>query len=143
MPDSRDEERDEQIAISLEGPAPTAAERDVDVIAKPGGKADVPARPEFAQAGGEVGVVEIEDQMETHDLGDAPGHVGVAAEIKKDLPAKSHRGQYKRRRAARPGIVVDPLGVERKIVGEGQLLEESNQEQRCAAGAVLPARGRG
>src|SRR6185312_16748255 len=52
VPDARDQERDEQIAIGEERAAAASAERDVNVIAEPGGEADVPARPEFAQPGG-------------------------------------------------------------------------------------------
>src|SRR5208283_7647 len=37
----------------------------------------------------------------------------------------------------RAWVVVNPLHIEGQIVGQGQLLEQANEEQRCAIGKVL------
>ena len=47
------------------------AERDVDIVFEPGRETDVPTAPEFAQARGQVGVVEVEHQTDAHHPGDA------------------------------------------------------------------------
>src|ERR1035437_2822452 len=142
MPDAGNKEGEEEIAISGEGSAPVPAQRDVNVIPEPGGKADMPAGPEITQAGGEVGIVEVQDQVEAHDLGHAARHVRVTAEIKEYLPAKSHGAEEQRRRAEGPGVVIYPLDVERQVVGQRELFEEADQEKRSAIGEILQAHRR-
>src|SRR5438034_7077721 len=92
VPDGGEEEREKQISIGLERAVFVSAERDIDVIPEPGREADVPARPEIAETGGEVGIVEVQDQIEAHELRHAAGHVGVAAEVEVYLPGESERG---------------------------------------------------
>ena len=72
----------------------------------------MPARPEVAEAGGEVGIVEVEDQIEPENLRYASCHVSVAAEIKKDLPGKSEGCEHEGRCAVCFWIIVNPLNVE-------------------------------
>ena len=50
-------------------------------------KADRPARPELTKAGGNVWVMEVEDQMETQQAGHPASHAGAAAEVEKIIPA--------------------------------------------------------
>ena len=111
VPNARHEERDEQVAVRVQRAVAAAAQGDVDVIAEPGGKADVPPRPEIAQPAGQVGIVEIQDQVEAHHSGQAAGHVGVAAEIEEDLPGKGEGGRYQRRGGVGLGVVVHRLHV--------------------------------
>ena len=99
----------------------------------------MPAVPEVAQAGGGVGVVEVQHQAEAHDCGDAAGHVGVAAEVEVDLPAERHRRQDQRRRLELAGVAVDRVDVLGQVVGQRHLLEEADQEQRQAVGEVAAA----
>src|SRR6185503_15484570 len=122
--------------------AAASAQRDIDVIAEPGGEADVPARPEFAQAGGQVGIVEIEDQVEADHFCDAAGHVGVAAEIEEDLPGEGDGRQCERGGIVRTGVVINPLDIEREVVGQREFLEQADQKQRKAVGQILQAEGR-
>src|ERR1051325_10508916 len=97
--------------VTIQG-APIPAERDVNVIAKPARQTDVPASPKIAEAGGEIRIVEIQDQMKTHHLCDTARHVSVAAEIEKDLPRECKRCDGQLRRAMCRGIVVNALDVE-------------------------------
>src|SRR6185437_14628978 len=137
VPDAGNEKGDEQIPAGVKGPATVPAEGNIDVVAEPGGQADVPARPEFAQAGGEVGIVEVQDEMEAHQLRHAASHVRVAAEVEKDLPPEGDGCEHQRRRAERLRIFIDPLDVERKEVGQRQFLEQPDQKERRAVGEVL------
>src|SRR5439155_1224768 len=84
VPDAGDEKGQKQIPVHVESPVFVSSERNIDVVPEPGGKADVPARPEIAQPGGEVGIVEVQNQMETHELRDAAGHVRVTAEVEEN-----------------------------------------------------------
>src|SRR5437879_8157823 len=88
MPNAGEEERQKQIAIGVECPVTVSTQRNVNIISEPTGEADVPAGPELAQAGCQVGVVEVQDKVKPHELGDPAGHVGIAAEIEKYLPTK-------------------------------------------------------
>src|SRR2546430_12818340 len=81
VPDAGNEEGQKQIPVHVEGAVFVSSERNIDIVPEPGRKADVPARPEIAQPGGEVGIVEVQNQMKAHELGDAAGHVRVAAEV--------------------------------------------------------------
>src|SRR4051812_3605036 len=101
----------------------------------------MPAAPKIAQAGGEIGIVEIEDEAKTHDLRETASHVGVAAEVEKDLPREGERGEGERRRRLCGGIFVNTFDVKREIVGEREFLEEADDEERGAIGEVLQADG--
>src|SRR6266511_4757026 len=117
-----------------------SSERDIDVIPEPGGQADVPARPEVAQAGGQVGIVEIQNQIKTHELRQAAGHVGVAAEVEENLPGEREGRQHQCRRAESPGIVIHALDIKREVVGQGEFLEQPNEKQRRAIGEIPEAK---
>src|ERR1035437_1846330 len=81
--------------------------------------------------------MEAQDQVETHWRRAAAGHVGVAAEVEEYLPAERNRCQNEGRRAKRLRIVVNPLHVKGKVVGQRQLLEEADEKKRGAVGEVL------
>ena len=52
-----------------------SAERNVDVIAYPCGERYVPTPPKVGDAGGCIGRIEVEGEMETQQQGYANGHV--------------------------------------------------------------------
>src|SRR5678815_2692167 len=130
MPYPGDEESKEEISVRVEGAVAAPAERNINVIPKPAREADVPSRPKFAQTGGKVRVVEIQNQIKAHELGDAAGHVRVTAEVEKDLPGESKCRQNQRGSAEGLGIVVNPLHIKRQIVRERQFLEQAHEEER-------------
>ena len=66
-----------------------AAERDVNVVANPGGQRDVPAPPEIRRGFREVGVIEVLDQLKSEQSRCAAGDVGVCGEIGVNLHAES------------------------------------------------------
>ncbi len=99
----------------------------------------MPAGPELADAGGQVGIAEIQDQVEAHELGHAAGHVGIAAEIAIDLPGKG-KGRHEQGGALEVGrMVVDAIDVMGEIVRERQFLEQAHEEERGAVGEILQA----
>ena len=72
----------------MRGCALVPAQRNVDVVAQPGGEADVPAPPELADVGGEVGKPEVQHQLEAEPARRAARDVGVAGEVAVDLEAR-------------------------------------------------------
>ncbi len=72
-------------ADGAQAPAAAAAERNVEVVAKPLRERDVPAGPELAQGDGQVGMVEVHLEVQPHPLGQPAGNLAVAAEVEVDL----------------------------------------------------------
>src|SRR5262249_13164923 len=123
MPNAREQESEEQVAVGIQRPAPVSPQRDINVIAEPARKADVPARPEFAKAGGQVGIVEIQDQVKAHHFRNAARHVSIAAEVEKDLPTEGHCGCDQGRRPESTWVVINALDEKREIIRQGDFLE--------------------
>ena len=59
VPQTAQEHRGQQVGIGSYAAAVTAAERDVQIIAQPGGQRDVPPAPKIAEAYGDKWAVEI------------------------------------------------------------------------------------
>ena len=85
MPQSAEQHGHEQVDISPEPSPPAAAQRDVDIIPKPAGQADVPAPPEIRGILRQIGHIEIPAQVKIPDRGDSNGHVGIAGKVTVDL----------------------------------------------------------
>src|SRR5882724_3603606 len=139
MPNPGKQKCQEEISVSIERSTTVSTQGDVNVIAKPTRKADVPARPEFPQSGGQIRIVEVQNQIEAHHLGHAARHIGVTAEIKKYLPTERHGGGDERRRAECLWVFINSLDIERKVVGQRHFFEKANQKKRGAIGKVLQA----
>ena len=90
------------------------------------------ASPEIAQIRGEVGVVEVEHQPDAEHAGHAARHVRVAAEVEIDLPREGKRRQQQRGRVVQVRHEVDLVHVQGEVVGQRDLLEQANHEQRQA-----------
>src|SRR5436190_2113745 len=67
VPESAEEHRKHQVPVRTPRAAAISSEGDVEVIAQPAGKRDVPARPEFAEAAREVRPVEVDAEVEAED----------------------------------------------------------------------------
>ncbi len=65
-----------------------SAERNIQIITKPGTQADVPATPEILKTIGEEGLAEIDHKVEAQQLSAAAGNIAVTAEIPVDLPGE-------------------------------------------------------
>src|SRR2546423_9487934 len=74
-----------QIAGRRERAAAVAAKGDVQVIAQPARKRDVPARPEFAEASRKVRPVEVDSEVEPENARETDGDARVAGKIAVDL----------------------------------------------------------
>src|SRR5580698_7590245 len=78
----------EQVEVEPRRAHAIAAERNVDIVAEPGGERDVPALPELAIALREVRMIEVGHELKAHNPGASDGDVGVAGEIGVDLHGK-------------------------------------------------------
>src|SRR5438552_12887973 len=100
----------------------------------------MPAGPEIAQSSSKVGIIKIQHQIESHQLRHPARHVRVAAEIAKNLPGEGEGGQSQRGSVEFPWMVVNTLDVQREIVGQRQLFEQSDEKKREAVSHVLGAK---
>src|SRR5882762_2004422 len=139
MPDAGDEKGKKQISIGAERATLVSSEWNINVIPEPGGETDVPARPEIAETGGEVGIVEVQNQIEAHELRQAARHVGVAAEVEENPPGQRERRHHQSGRAKSLGIIVPAFDGKREIVGQREFLEQADEEERRAVGEILKA----
>ena len=64
VPEAGEAPDDENIPHPLGAADPTAPQRDVDVIPKPGGEGDMPPPPKLRGRAGEIGVVEVLQEVE-------------------------------------------------------------------------------
>ena len=100
VPQARNQERGQQVRLPLQRPDPVAPERDVDEVAEPGRQRDVPAAPEVGRAVRDVGVVEVQHQLEPEPPRRAARDVRVGREVGVDLQAEGEhaRPQHLERR---------------------------------------------
>src|SRR5437879_1942613 len=68
-----------------------STERNVQIIAKPGTQANMPAPPEILEPVRQKGLPEIHHEMKAHQLSAAPGDIAIAAEISVHLPRECVR----------------------------------------------------
>ncbi len=101
----------------------------------------MPALPEVAHAARQVRVVEVQHQANTHHPGNAPGHVGVTAEVEVNLPGKKKCRQDQGRGVEVAGRSVDPGDIQRQVIRQGDLLEITHDEDREAVGEVPQSHG--
>ncbi len=114
-----------------------AAERNVEVVAEPGGERDVPPPPEFLHAARQVGRVEVVDQREPHGAGAAEGDAGVAEEVAVDLERVEQHPQQDVAAAVLERVGVDFVHVGPEIVGHHHLEEKSEQDESQAIGDII------
>ena len=76
-----------------------ASQWDVDVITEPASKRNMPAAPEFRDAGGNVRIIKVLVEIEAQHLSKTDGHIGISAEIEIQLQcicANGKPGSHKR-----------------------------------------------
>ncbi len=128
VPEASEEHGDEEVSAGAPGARAVASEADVEVIAEPGGEADVPPLPEFAWGGGGVGDVEIRHEIEAQEAGGAAGDIGVSGEVGVDLEGEGG-GAEEDGGAMDGGGLVDEVDEGGEVVGEGDFLEEAPSDE--------------
>ena len=120
---------DENVAHPLPPGNAVAAERDVHIVAKPGGQRDVPPPPELRDRQGDIRVVEVFEEVEAEHPAEADGHVAVAGEVEIDLQRVGDGGQPVHERAVIGGVAaVDDGGHLRDLIGQQQLFGQTHDK---------------
>ena len=117
----------EEVADRLD---PVAAQRDVNIVAEPGAKGDVPAAPEFGDAAGDVGVVEVLRELKAQHPPEADGHEGITGKVEVDLEGVSDDAQPGQRggyRLEAQGLHLVPKGAD--AVGQQDLAGDTHNQQ--------------
>lgn len=89
-----DREREHRAGIAVSA----AAERDVDIVAKPCAERDVPAAVELAHRARGVGQVKVARYRQREHLPEAHRHKRIAGKVKVELQAVAHRAEPCERR---------------------------------------------
>src|SRR5262245_17501523 len=137
MPQTAQQHRQHQVDVGPQCAAAVPAQRDIQIIAQPGGETNVPAPPKIAWVGGEIGLPEVDHQIEAHQLGQTQGDVAVAGEIAVDLQGEGvnpEQGQA----AVRTGHGEGAVGNNADVVGDHDLHEVALQHQPQARANVAP-----
>ncbi|GBF26093.1 hypothetical protein MnTg02_01129 [bacterium MnTg02] len=85
MPKPRQQKHDTEVEIGPRGAFAIAAERNVDIVAKPARQGHMPASPELGDGTGSIRIVEILREAETEDPAEPDGHVRIGREIEIEL----------------------------------------------------------
>ena len=88
MPESAKHHRDHQIAIDTRRGAAISTEWNIEVIAQPSRKTDVPIVPESGWIADEIRRFKIFHQFEAHQFGQAARYVGITGKIRINLKRK-------------------------------------------------------
>lgn len=96
VPEAAHQKDYEGVADAHHQGAAAASQRDVEVIAEPGGEGDVPPPPELCDVAREVGVGEVAHQVDAEEAGGTDGDVGVAGEVAVDLKGEEEGSQHQR-----------------------------------------------
>src|SRR5579862_6111515 len=141
MPKTAKQHGEHQVAVRAYLSQTIAAERDIEIVAQPRAQANVPATPEVLQIFGEIGLAEIDHEMESLELRASARNTAVAAEVSVDLPREGVGPEEENHqiRAAKPPI---KSGVrnESAIIGDDDLAKEplENEEQPVECRVRIP-----
>src|SRR5699024_4596418 len=82
VPDSAQQENEDEVRIHTGPSLPVSAERDVYILTEKAAQSDVPPSPEIDDINRLIGGIEVHGDLHTEQPRQAAGHVTVAAEIK-------------------------------------------------------------
>ena len=91
VPKSAEQHGRHQIAIGRDLSGATAAERDVNIVAQPARKRDVPPTPKIIDGRAGVWDVEILGNVESEPAGHPDCHQRIAGKVKVNEPGKGKR----------------------------------------------------
>ena len=98
----------------------------------------MPPPPEFGDGPGDVGVIEVLQEVEAEHLAKADGHVGVAGEIVVDLQGVAQGAQPGEGGGQAVPLAKGPVGHHRQLVGEEHLLAQTHDKPAAPGGEVRP-----
>ena len=83
MPHPRQEPNHQQIEYQTDFAVDTAtAQGEINIIPEPGAEGNMPATPKFRNRTGNIGIVEVGQEMEAEHSAQADCHIGITLKIK-------------------------------------------------------------
>ena len=137
VPKSAHEEDDENVADRFPLADARTTERNVEVVAKPRRKRDVPAPPKLRDVAGEVRRLEVRHELDAKEFGGADGDVAVAGEIPVDLKGKIHGTEHERGPGVFGVVGENVIGINGAGIGDHHLLEHPPQDQPQPGDALI------
>ena len=144
VPQPGEQPHSRQVEDVPNGGAAASSQGDIDVIPEPGGQGDVPPPPELGDRLGDIGVVEVFQEMKAKHPPQADGHVGIGGEVEVNL-----EGVCRRPRPCRTGghggggLGEHSVGDLAHGVGQQHFFAQPEQEPRRPLGefgqGLLPA----
>ena len=131
VPKARNEKDDKDVKKLTGLAASVSAEGNIEIVAEPGGKGDVPARPELLDGGCRLGVIEVFHKTNAHNSRAADGNIGVAGEVAINLHGKEEGRNYDTGCGGACHLVINRIYVKRDNVGDANLLEEADKHMLC------------
>ena len=129
VPQSAEQHRDHDVARD-EPPAPAiATQRNVKIIAQPGGKADVPAMPELRDVPREIRKVEVERQFVAEQSRAGNRHIRIPGEVAIDLDPVKENGEPRAARTIIRGGVEIFVHGRCDSVGDTGLLNKADEKE--------------
>ncbi len=90
MPKSGDEKDDKRVANLLYGATPTAAQRDIEIIAKPCRERNMPTPPKFGNVACEIRVRKVAHERNPEKASAPNRDIAVAREVSIDLEGEAN-----------------------------------------------------
>ena len=127
VPETADEEYEEEVEIVSCLGATVAAERYVEIIAEPCGKADVPSCPEFLDGSCSVGAVKVLHEANAHDSRATDGDIRITGEVAIDLYGEENGSDDDTKTGGFRRIVINGVDEFRDQIGNDDLFEETDR----------------
>ena len=138
VPQTAEKEGEEKVAEHPFLAFSVAAQRDIQIVAEPARKRDVPAPPEILDIRGLVWRIEVPRQFDPEHEGTADGHVAVAREIEVQLESVAERTKDGFTESQRRRNIEDIVHKRRKIIRHKHLLGEADAQHDKAAIEIFP-----
>ena len=130
MPDSRHKEYDQDVQLLAKEALPAAAERNIDVIAQPAAKRNVPAAPELVHRRRKIGCTEIGIQPESQQTRRTDRDAGVGIKVRIEIKPVQNDAEH--RIPAAQGRIQKRRIILGKRTGNHKLLKGTEKNQ-CSA----------
>ena len=126
---------------NVENPAspayPVAAQGNVNIVPEPAAKAHVPAAPEFRNAFGQIGILEILQEVEAENSAQTNGHIGITGKVKVNIQ-QERNGIHPVKQHGRFSAFPENLDQQGKVVCQNHLFAQAHQEPAQTVGQVFP-----
>src|SRR6185437_11780125 len=133
MPQAADDEHDHDVDRPADGSDAVAAQRNVEVIAKPGGKGNVPSAPELGHRSRGIRAIEVGHEPNAQHSGGSYRDVGVTRKVAIDLDCKSISCNHEPGTTPRLRMAVDRIDDHRDSVCNNHFFEHAPEHQSQAA----------